>query len=76
MKMLRGILILFILAFAANWAIEKWVLKDPADANDTGFIPQSPGLGLDDAARALGVAVVCFFGGSAVRRLLGGKKGS
>lgn len=76
MGFLKGILVLFVLAFAANWLVERFVLKDPADEQDTGFVLQKPGLGWDDAARALGVALVVHFGGKIVRPLFGAKKGS
>lgn len=77
MKFLKGFVVVFVLAFVANWAVEKWVLKDPADDSDSGFIVQSPGLGIDDAARAAGVALLVVLGGGLVRKLLGGgKKGS
>jgi hypothetical protein len=74
-KFLKGFVVVFVLAFVANWALEKWVLKDPADASDSGFVPQTPGLGMDDAARAAGVALVVVLGGRFVRSLLGGRKG-
>lgn len=74
MKLLKGFVVVFILAFAANWLIERFVLKDPADESDTGFIPQAPGLGWDDAARAAGVAALVVVGSATVRKVLGFRK--
>jgi hypothetical protein len=74
---LKGIGILFVLAFAVNFATEKWVIKDPADPEDTGFVVQTPGpWGMDEVAKALAMALGIFYGGKLVRSLLGGKKGS
>jgi hypothetical protein len=71
--MLKGIAVVFVLAFGANWLAERFVIKDAADASDSGFVPQTPGkLGWDDVARALVVALAVVFGGKFARKLLGG----
>jgi hypothetical protein len=70
---MKGLLIVFVLALLGNYLVERFVIKDPNDEADTGFIEARPGFGLDDAARAGGLALVIVFGGKLARRFLGGK---
>lgn len=71
---MKGLFLVFVLAFAANWLVERFVIKDPNDENDTGFIVAAPGLGWDDVARAAGIALVVKFGAGLIAPLLGTRK--
>lgn len=70
---MKGLLIVFVLALLGSYLVERFVIKDPADPNDTGFVEAAPGFGMDDVARAAGLAIVIVFGGKLFRKFLGRK---
>lgn len=59
--MVKKLLVASAAAFAASYVIERWVIKGGPDDPD-GFIMNDPtGIGLDDAARAVGTGLAVLF---------------
>jgi hypothetical protein len=71
---IKGFLIVLVLAIAGNYAAERWVLKDPNDPNDPGFVDFKPGFGMDDVARGATIALAVIVGGGVLKKALGGKR--
>lgn len=68
----KTIIVLLLLIAVGEFVAEKWVLKDPADPTDTGFVVKGPGFGLHTFAQAGTVALVVYFG----KKFLGKKAGA
>lgn len=73
---LKGFLIVLLLAVLGNYVAERFVIKDPNDPNDQGFVDFKPGFGTDDIARGATIALCVVLGGGILKKALGaGKKG-